>query len=220
MTERDSRTRSCSPRNRSRESAAPHISVEVTSGIVEEVFDGLASMISGHIGMQVLPYALDTVEVGAVWRQEVKDDATAERLESVAGAASAVDAIVVHDQVHPACASIAAREQPEQLTEEHGVLAGCAGRVQLTRAHIERSGQVELLILAGRDDAALMTAEHPITADLGVEMNINLVAVEHGLLGARPGFEQADLRQNAQPPLAKPRAQDDGLWRAESRTNS
>ena len=75
-----------------------------------------------------------------------------------------------------------------------------AGGVQPPGAHVERAREVELLILAGRHDAALMAAEHPVASDLRVEVDVDLVAVEHRLVGARARFEPANRGQNTLSP--------------------
>ena len=83
----------------------------------------------------------------------------------------------------------------EQIAEQGGVLSRSTGRVQRPATNIERASQVELLVLARRDDATLLAGEHPVTADLRVEVDVDLVGVEHGLSGAGARFERADLGQ-------------------------
>jgi hypothetical protein len=81
--------------------------------------------------------------------------------------------------------------------------------VKATAAHIERTREVVLLVLARRDDASLLTAEHPVATDLRVEMNVDFVDVEHRLVVGRVFFEALDLSQNTLSPLARPRAEHD-----------
>src|SRR6185312_3794487 len=54
---------------------------------------------------------------------------------------------------------------------------------------------------ARRDDTTLVAAEHPVPADLRVEMDVDLVDVEHRLPGACAGLEPTEPLQNAQPSL-------------------
>jgi len=130
ISDRDSRTESCSPRDGAfGDRALPSVGVEVLAGVVEEAVQGLATVVAGDIGVEVLPDALDAVGIWAVGRQEVQDDAATEGGEGLAREPGLVDAIVVDDEVHTARASVAAGEQPEQLAEERGVLAGGAGGV-------------------------------------------------------------------------------------------
>jgi len=80
MTDHDSETTSCRPtenRGDPRE-AAPDVALEVRPSLAEQGLHGLAAVVAGDVGMEVLPDALDAVGVGAVGRQEVEDDAVAE----------------------------------------------------------------------------------------------------------------------------------------------
>src|SRR5579872_5761500 len=202
MTDRDSRTSSGgSASDGSLEGATPTVAVEVSAGGVEQVHQGLAAMIAGDVGMQVLPNALDAVRVRAIGRQEMEYDAATESGEGLAGSSRLVDAVVVDDQVDAVGVSVPARDQPEQLTEQRCILAGRAGRVQVPGAHVEGSGQVELLVVARCDDPALMATQHPIATDLRVEMDVDLVAVEHGLLGAGSRFQPANRRRRSMRPI-------------------
>src|SRR5580658_888947 len=217
MTDLDSRTGSGGASVlRLAEGALPSVAIDVAAHVVEEPGHVLTAVVSRDVGVQILPDALDAVGVGAVGRQEVKDDPATEGSQSFAGRVCLVDAVVVDDEVDAARAPVATGEQPKQLTEQRGVLAGGSGDVQASGADVERPGQVELLVLARRHDAPLVTAQHPVATDLGVEVDVDLVAVEHGLFGARPRFEPADRGQNTLPSLTTPGAQDDGLGRAES----
>jgi hypothetical protein len=101
--------------------------VEIASGAVEELIEGLAAMVAGDVGVEVLPDALDAVGVRAIGRQKVQHDMTAEGVEGFTGETGGVDAVVVYDEVHAARVSVTAEEQHEQLAEERGVLAGGAG---------------------------------------------------------------------------------------------
>ena len=68
--------------------------------------------------MEVLPHALDAVGVGAVGREKVKHDATAQGSERVVREMRGADAVVVDDEMNPSSASVLTREEPEQLAEE------------------------------------------------------------------------------------------------------
>src|SRR5579883_1683590 len=128
MTDRDPRTTSGgSLADGPAEGAPPTVAVEVEAGAVEQVHHGLAAMVAGDVGVQVLPDALDAVRVGAVGRQEVQDDAATERGEDVARAVRGVDAVVVEHEMDATGTPVAARQQPEQLAEQRDVLAGCSG---------------------------------------------------------------------------------------------
>ncbi len=75
--------------------APPEVSLEVVAGVAEQGLHGLAAVVAGDVGVEVLPDAFDAVRVGAAGRQEVQDDATAELVEGAAGQVSGVDGVVV-----------------------------------------------------------------------------------------------------------------------------
>src|ERR1700721_4010935 len=151
-----------------RDGPPPDVRVDVVPSVVEELVHGLAAVVARDIGVEVLPDALDPVGIRTVGRQEVEHDSSAEGLEGPVRLVRRVDAVVVHDEVHAASTAVAAGEEPEQLTEERSVLRRGTGRVKPAGANVEGAGEVELLILARRDDAALLAAQHPVATDLGV----------------------------------------------------
>src|SRR5258708_15371121 len=147
MTDRDPRPPQGGPlADRSGDRAAPVVAVEISTCVVEQSSHGLGAVVTSHVGVQVLPDALDTVGVGAVGRQEVQHDATAESGESFAGAASLVDAVVVDDEVDAACASIVAGQQPEQLAQDRALLAFPPPRVPPALPHPDPPPQAPLLV--------------------------------------------------------------------------
>src|SRR6202012_3530066 len=90
-----------------------------------------------------------------------------------------------------------------------------AGRVQHPGEDIEGAGQVELLVLAGGGDAALLTGEHPVAPDLRVEVDVDFVGVEYGLRDARARLQRTELGEPGFARVALPRAEDDGLGHAD-----
>lgn len=56
-------------------------------------------MIPGDIGMQVTPHALYAIVIGTIRRQEVQYDSTIQSRQSGLGLETAVNAIVVEDQM-------------------------------------------------------------------------------------------------------------------------
>src|SRR5579863_2768665 len=115
---------------------SPDVGVEVVASVVEELLHCLATVVTCDVGVEVLPHALDPVGVGAVGRQEVEHDPSAEGLEGAARELSGVNAVVVHDEVHATSTAVAAGEQPEQLTEERSVFGRRAGRVEPSGADV------------------------------------------------------------------------------------
>src|SRR5207253_7290028 len=84
------------------------------------------------------------------------------------------------------------------------------------RADVERTGQVELLVLAGRENPALLTSEHPVASDLWVEMDVDLILVEDGFVSARARLQRANLSNSLLAGVTRPVAEDDRLRRAEA----
>src|SRR4051812_34604305 len=172
MNERDSRTTSRRPLNYGSDARdpAPDVAVEVLAGVVEQAVHRLAVVVACDVGVEVLPNTLDAVRVGAVRRQEVEQDASAQRVESAEGRACRVDGVVVEDDVDaPHVWSVALVQQFKEIAEQCGVLSRRARRVEYAGEDIERAGQIEFLVLAGGGNAALLAGEHPVAPDLRVE---------------------------------------------------
>src|SRR5271170_5607371 len=137
MTDRDPRTGSgggakyCAGAG----GAPPEIGFKIPAGVGEELLHRLAAVVAGDVGMEVLPDALDAIGIGTVRREEVQNDPAAERVENATSRVRRVDAVVVDDEVDSAdAAPIAGSEEPQQLAEEGGVLAGGPRGVELARS--------------------------------------------------------------------------------------
>src|SRR5450756_454975 len=89
-----------------------------------------------------------------------------------------VDDVVVDDEVDAARAWKLLRQRDELLAEEAARLLEVAHGVHAPGEDIEGAGNVELLVLARREDAPLVAAEHPVAADLRVLVDVDLVGVE------------------------------------------
>ena len=83
-----------------------------------------ALVIARHVGMEVLPDALDAIVVGAVRRQKVKDYFAVQLGEVVPCELGRVDDEVVADDVDGASVRIVGDERVEQRAEERAVLLG------------------------------------------------------------------------------------------------
>ena len=75
-----------------------------------------------------------------------------------------MDAVVVEHDVYASSGALLRGEQPEQVAEQGGILAVRTGRVETAGAHVERTREVELLVLARRHDAPLLATQHPVPA--------------------------------------------------------
>ena len=91
---------------------APDVALEIRASVAEQGLHGLAAVVAGDVGVEVLPDALDAVGVGAVGRQEVEGDAVTEGLEGASGRLRRVDGVVVDDEVDsPHARIVAGRSQ-------------------------------------------------------------------------------------------------------------
>jgi len=217
MTEHDSRTTSGYPLNHRPGTcdATPDVGFEIGAGIVKQSSQGLAAVVAGHVGVEVLPNSLDAIRIRAVGREEVKDNSAAESLKLAARGVRGMDAVVVNDEVHTLGLRVALGQEGQQAAEQRRSFSRLARRVQGPRPNVKRAGQVELLVLAGRKDAALLSWKHPIAPNLRVEVYIHLVRVQHGLVDGCSRFESPYFREALFSCIARPRAEDDWLGRAE-----
>ncbi len=199
--------------------SAPNIAFEVLAGIIEEVGHCLTAVIASDIGVEVLPDALDAVGVWTIGRQEVKHDAVVERLEDALSRLGRVDAVVVDNEVNAAHrGAVPPVHELQQLTEQPRVFALGARRVQQPCADVERAGEVEFLVLARRDDAALLAGKHPIAPESRVEMDVDFIGVEHGFFGARALLLLADLGEPTFAHVALPWTEHDGFGHSAPRS--
>ena len=99
--------------------------------------------------MQVLPHAFDAIRVRTVGRQEVQHDPPVERFEMSLCELCAMNAVVVDDQVDPISFRIPDNEQVQHLAEQRRVFVVGTRDVQLSGPSVQRTRQVELLVLAG-----------------------------------------------------------------------
>jgi hypothetical protein len=94
-----------------------------------------------------------------------------------------VDAIVIRHQVDPVLARrrITTLERVEQIPKERVGFALSATEMDHSGAHIPSSGQLRLLVLAGREHFHWPTLPHPLTARLGQQGNVEFVDKHEGL---------------------------------------
>src|SRR6266567_898006 len=216
MTDRDSGRSGGNPKVALWCGSAPAVVVDELASIGQEGGHGSASVVAGDIGVEVLPDTFDSVRVRTVGRQEVQDDMAAELLESAQRHCSLVNAVVVEDDVDTSSASIEDRDSSQQVAKQRSVLVGCTGADQLAGEYVQRTGKVELLVLAGREDLSLMTAQHPVTADLRVQMDVDLILEDDGFGGGCAVFQAPQFSQTSQPLVARPRAKHDRIRRTET----
>ena len=69
----------------------PAVYIEISAAVGEELVHRLTAVVASDVCVEVLPDALNAVGVGAIGRQEVEHDATAERSERSLRAARRMD---------------------------------------------------------------------------------------------------------------------------------
>ena len=127
-----------------------------------------------------------------------------------------VNAVVVHDEMNASGFPIVASQPIQQLPKELAVLREVASRVDPARPHVQSAREIELLVLSWRDDLALLSRQHPVPTDLGVEVYVDLVGVQDRLALRSAGLKPTNLPQHAFSSGRGPRAEDDRLGRSET----
>jgi hypothetical protein len=135
-------------------------------------------MVAGHVVVKLLPEVLDSIVLRTVRREEVLFENIAERLEGDQGPLTGVDDEVVEDEVDALGPRINLPQLTEELDKEITVLLLRRNPDDLTGLGVERPSDVPLLVDSRRQDRLLGTAQHPIPADLRVEVDVGLVHVE------------------------------------------
>lgn len=184
---------------------------------LKQLRHGLAAVVTCDIGMQVLPEALDAIVVGAIGRQEMQDDSAAELGDVALRDVARVDDVVVEDDVDVLRSRVVEQELVEQAAEEQAVLSLAVDPGELSSGRIEGASDIVLLILAGRDDHALLPVVHPVEANLRIEVDVDLVCVEDGLVLGRPGDEPYERCQDMLASSAWPGTEHDWLGISSSR---
>src|SRR3954463_16274797 len=95
-----------------------------------------------------------------------------------------VDAVVVEDDMNLSGFRVGFRGQlVQKLQEQQAVLPLAFDVNESKRLGIPRAGKVTLLIAPWCQNLLLPPALGPVRSDLGIEMNVDLVEVQHDLVG-------------------------------------
>ncbi|MNS84992.1 hypothetical protein D3C72_1188380 [compost metagenome] len=124
---------------------------------------------------------LHEVALGAVGRQEVQLDPAAEGVHGFEGLLAPVDDVVVEDHVN-GLGGMALGDGAKPGDEEVGVLPIGLYPDEFPRPHIDGASQVVLLVLPRRQHLGLLSLHHPHRADLGIQVDINLVLAYQDLV--------------------------------------
>lgn len=152
------------------------------------------AVVAGHVGMEVLPEALDAIVVRTVGRKEVELDAT-QPPQSATRLTALVDAVVVQNDVDAFGVTVVLGQLLEQFHEEGRVLLVGARPYDCAVASIQCPSEVGLRVLPGSHDNPLMTATHPVQPDFRVEVDIDLVLVDGNLVSGEFSDQLTNLRQ-------------------------
>ena len=118
--------------------------------IPHEFLDGLTAVVAGHVVVEVLPQPLDAIVIRAVRRQEVELHLPLPGGQGQLDLAAVMDLVIVEDDMDPPRLRVRHRHQPMDQQQEQGALLSLPlDPGELTRAGVQRPGQVPLLVLAG-----------------------------------------------------------------------
>src|SRR3954453_714275 len=142
----------------------------------EQLRQGLAAMVAGDGFMQVPPDAFDRIGFRRVLWQIMQHESTVVPVEASADSAAVVEAGVVADDVNDPITAEALTQIIEVGDEERSVAVSTGGRHQQSAGPpMQRPGDMNLLVVARRDDFGLLATRHPARADFGIEMDIDLI---------------------------------------------
>ena len=130
------------------------------------------------------------------------------------GQAALVDDVVVEDQMDATGPAIGVQQRAQQVEEQPGRLAVAGDVDQPLVGGIVGAGQMTLLVLPGRHHFPLGAGQHPVGTDLGVEVEIDLVHVEHHLARPPRVGETAQRRDPGRAVRGFPRAAHNGTRRS------
>lgn len=137
--------------------------------------------------VQLLPDALDLVHPGIIGRLEQQFEAGMARQPTLREAAL-VYLVIIEDEHDPPCRTIGTLQMIEQVNEQQRILARVLDPDQAPGAGVQGPRQVRLDILPRGRDHLLDALGHPGIPDLGIEVDIHFVHIEHG--GARGAVGQ------------------------------
>lgn len=162
--------------------------------ILQQLGHGRTPMVAGDVGVQLLPDPFDPVVIGTIRRQEVQPELlTRRRGETLPDQPRRMDRVVVQDDVDPFRLRETLRQAPLQQDKQGRVLAAAGDGNQFFRPHLLRPGHRALLVLAGREHLLLLTAQHPVHADPGVQRKVGLVFVDRDFVRRQLSHQVLDL---------------------------
>ena len=145
---------------------------EVGKCFLHELPHRAATVIARDIVVQVAPHAFDAIVVRAVRRQKMQTDSGAQGGQRDLRPLTAVDRVVVQNDVDAFCIRVVVTDQLPKLGDEQvAVFTVPVDPGESPGLGIQRSAQIALLVLARRMDALLGATQHVVRADLGIQMD-------------------------------------------------
>jgi hypothetical protein len=169
-------------------------------------------MIPGDVVVQISPDPFDPIVVGAVGWQEVEFHPAPQHLQRELHLEAVVDAVVVENNVDRSGSAIGLRYQlVEELQKQEAILPFAFDPSELACPRVESTSEVALVVASWCKNLLLFSTQHPVGSDLGIEVDVHLVAVQHDIVSTDVPDEPSNGCQPALPTPFRPRAVDHGL---------
>jgi len=180
----------------------------------DKLLEGLAPMISGHVGMHLAPEPFDVVVLGAVGWQEVQTEETSLLPQVFFHSPAGVDSVVIQDQMNAPSPRMMLPELFQQSEEQIAVLPIRGHEHQIVASHRPGAGEIALAVLSRREDELLSTREHPVPTDSRVEVDVDLIFEIGDFAGGESVDYLSDRPQSTGFAGLRPGTDDDGTRHA------
>ena len=184
---------------------------KIGADVVHQFVHRHASVVARDVVVQILPDPLDPIVVGAVGRQKVEFQFLSRlRLHRQSHLVTVMNAVIVENEVNALGVGIGLRHQfVEKIQKQQAGLSFAFDVGEPTRFGVPRAGEILFLVAPRRQHLLLAATMHPIRSDLGVEMNVNLVEIQHDLVGWQTVDKPLNRPQSTRPTRFFPRTVDD-----------
>src|SRR5205807_2296299 len=152
-------------------------------------------MVARHIGMQVLPHAINLVAGRAVGWQKMQANSTAETSQRRLGNLAVMNAVVIQYHMDYRRVGVASQQFIQQRDEQGASLACAFNPQHLSGINVQAASQIPLHVLPRSKSFFLLPAAHPVEADFRIEMNIDLVFIDGPVPAWQRGQQLTDLVQ-------------------------
>jgi hypothetical protein len=132
---------------------------------------------------------------------------------------AAVGCAVVDNEMHSAVPAVDVGQMREKTDEQRAVATFSDQPDNVTGGRIEGTRNTTPFIVSRGSDPLLVSLEHPLRADLGVEMNIGFIHIEKDFTGWKPISNSLDLAKSFVPFPTVPGAFNEGSGTPASSTD-